>query len=246
VRGAGPAVAAVVLLVAAIAVVVALAPALALAQNAGPEAAAPGGGQSPPIYKPPLRGAPGGRVGGASRSAVRLTAPLPRVELLAPADHTGLTASATPTLYFFVSRPVAVPAQFTISAPSQPAPVLEVAIPSPPAAGFYPLRLADYRVRLQPGIAYTWSVSLVLDPNAWSRNIVASATILYDPQAGGLGAGGAAGGAGVAALAGAGLWYDAVAAAAQGQNLDRHAALDALTREVGLDRAARFAAGAGE
>ena len=247
VRGGRPAVGRVAARAAAraallVAAVTVAAPPPALAQNAGPEAAAPAAGQSPPLYKPPLRGAPGGRVGGASRSAVRLTAPLPRVELLAPADHTGLTASATPTLYFFVSRPVAVPAQFTISAPSQPAPVLEVAIPSPPAAGFYPLRLADYRVRLQPGIAYTWSVSLVLDPNAWSRNIVASATILYDPQAGGL----TAGGAGAAALAGAGLWYDAVAAAAQGQNLDRHAALDALTREVGLDRAARFAAGAGE
>lgn len=235
VRGAvRAAVRAVVLLVAAIAVVVAPAP--APAQNAGPEAAA---GQSPPLYKPPLRGAPGGRVGGASRSAVRLKAPLPRVELLAPADHTGLSASATPTLYFFVSLPVAVPARFTISAPLQAAPVLDVAIPSPPAAGLYPLRLADYRVRLQPGIAYTWSVSLVLDPNAWSRNIVASATILYDPQAG-IGAIGGSG-AGAAALAGAGLWYDAVAAAAQAQNLDRHAALDALTREVGLNRAGQVA-----
>ena len=81
---------------------------------------------SPPVYKPPMRGAPGGRVGGASRSAVRVSAPLPVIELLAPADHAGLTATATPSLLFFVSRPVAWPTQFTISAPMQPAPVLEV------------------------------------------------------------------------------------------------------------------------
>src|ERR1700752_3312690 len=71
-------------------------------------------------YSPPLRGAPAKRVGGASRGTVRPPAPLPIVELLAPGDHAGQTTSPTPTLYYFVSRPVPWPMQLTISAPLQP------------------------------------------------------------------------------------------------------------------------------
>jgi hypothetical protein len=67
-------------------------------------------------------------------------------------------------------------------------------------------------------------VSVVLDPRAWSRNIVASATILYDPAA--------ATTPGVAALAGWGLWYDAVAAAMEEHGRGRPAALAALMRQA--------------
>lgn len=198
----------------------------------------------PPVYKPPLRGAPGGRVGGASRAAVHISTPLPEIELLAPADHAGVTVSATPTLYYFVSRPVTSPTQFTISAPMQPTPVLEVTIPSPRAAGIYALRTADYRVRLRPGVVYTWSVSIVLDPRAWSRNIVASGTVVFDPTADPAADASAALALApprrAALYAGAGVWYDAVTAAAEGQSLDRHAALDALIKEVGLTQAAAY------
>jgi hypothetical protein len=194
-----------------------------------------------PVYKPPLRGAPGGRVGGASRSAVRVSTPLPVIELLAPADHAGLTATATPTLYFYVSRPVAWPTQLTISAPMQPAPVLEVTIPSPAAVGIYALRLGDYRIHLRPEVTYTWSISIVLDPRAWSRNIVASATIIFDPTVDTGAALALPPLRRAALLANAGLWYDAVAAAAAAQNLDGHAALDALIHQAGLSDAAGFA-----
>lgn len=206
-----------------------------------PPSAGPAEAGSPPVYKPPLRGAPGGRVGGASRSAVRISTPLPVIELLAPSDHAGLTATATPTLYFFVSRPVAWPAQFTIAAPMQPAPVLQVTISSPAAAGIYALRLEDYRVSLRPGVAYTWSVSIVLDPRAWSRNIVASATIIFDPTVDTSAALAALPLRRAALLADAGLWYDAVAAAAEAQTLDQHAALDALIHQAGLTDASGYA-----
>ena len=196
---------------------------------------------SSPVYKPPLRGAPGGRVGGASRSAVRVSAPLPTIELLAPADHAGVTATPTPTLLFFVSRSVDWPTQFTISAPLQPKPVLEVTIPSPRAAGIYALRPAKYEVRLRPGIVYTWSVSIVLDPHAWSRNIVASGTILLDPTNEPAADPRLPPRQRAALLAGAGLWYDAIAAAAEVQNLDRHAALDALIKQAGLTEAGGYA-----
>jgi hypothetical protein len=105
--------------------------------------------------------------------------------------------------------------QFTISAAMQPAPVLEIAIPSPQEAGIYAVRAANYRVRLDPGVSYTWSVSVVLDARAWSRNIVASATIVSDPSVDAKRALTAPPLSRAAILADAGLWYDAVAAAAE-------------------------------
>jgi hypothetical protein len=200
------------------------------AQNAD----APAQSAGTAAYKPPLRGAPGGRVGGASRSASARSGELPQIELLAPASHAGVTATPEPVLYFHISGPVSRPMQFTISAPLQPEPVVETAIPAPAAAGIYPVRVADYRVRLQPGIVYTWSISIVLDPHAWSRNVVASAPIVFDPAAGAAIAPGAATGQRVAAFAQAGLWYDAVAAAATLPPADSSGTLGSLMRQVGL------------
>jgi Domain of Unknown Function (DUF928) len=193
-------------------------------------------GAQAPEYKPPPRGAPGGRVGGASRGTYKPTASLPTVELLAPNEITGLSASPTPNLYFYVSGPVLWPTQFTISAPMQPVPVIEANIPPPSAAGVYALHLADYRIRLAPGVVYTWSVSAILDPNARSRDIVASATLLLGaPDAAVETAARTAPPARRAALyAQAGFWYDAVAAAAEAAPYDGYAALDALMNEVGL------------
>jgi hypothetical protein len=221
------------------------APALAQAPDADQPTAAPEGGA---IYKPPLRGAPGGRVGGASRGAIKSAGALPNIELIAPLDHTGDTASATPVLYFYVSQPVSLPMQLTISQPLVARPLLEATVASPPARGLYALRLADYHIQLEPGAAYTWSVSAIVDPRAWSRNVVASATIERVAQnvnvAGALNAASPA--RRVQLLAGAGLWYDAVAAAADAENLDHHAALDQLLTEVGLtEPATADRAGAG-
>jgi Domain of Unknown Function (DUF928) len=192
-------------------------------------------------YTPPLRGRPAKTVGGASRSAVRVTSPLPTIDLLAPPDHAGETFRATPTLCYFVSQPVAWPMQLTISAPLQAKPIIEVTIPSARAAGIYALRLADYRARLDPGIPYTWSVSIIRDRNAWSRNIVASAVILRVPPPPATESAATAPGLRQAAIFGhAGMWYDAVAAAFDNREADRHAMLDRLIGEAGLAKAVHF------
>jgi hypothetical protein len=218
-----------------------VAPAPSGAQTAAPAAASEEQAPPGPAYKPPLRGAPGGRVGGASRGTVKVAAPLPTIELLAPDGHTGLTTSATPILYFFVSQPITWPTQFTISAPTQPNPLVEVNIPAPTETGVYALRAGDYHVRLEPGVLYTWSVSVILNPKARSRDIVASASLLRvapDPAIE-TALRAAPAGRRAALFAQAGLWYDAVAAAADTAALDRHAALDALMNEVGLAEPAR-------
>jgi hypothetical protein len=206
-----------------------------LAQTAPQPTAAPPG-EPLPAYKPPPRGAPGGRVGGASRGTYRTAAPLPTIELLAPEDHTGLSANPAPILYYFVSGPVYWPTRFTISAPMQPVPVIDAKIPPPSAAGIYALNVSDYQVRLRPGIIYTWSVSAIIDPNARSRDLVATASLLLGtPDPAVENAVRIASPARRADLyAQAGFWYDAVAAAAEAAPFDRDAALDALMSEVSL------------
>jgi hypothetical protein len=214
----------------------------ALAQNDAPAATQD---ESPPperTYKPPRRGAPGGRVGGATRGTIKVTVPLPNIDLLAPDEHTGLTTSANPTLFFFVSQPVLWPMQFTISTASQPRPILEVNIPPPRQPGVYPINIAEYPIRLEPGVLYTWSVSVILNPKARSRDIVATASLLRNSAEPGIEAAlrGAPANRRAALLAQAGLWYDAVAAAAEAAPLDRHAILDALMYDVGLVDPARY------
>jgi hypothetical protein len=213
-----------------------LVPAPSVAQDRPPRPASTEQAQANRSYKPPARGAPGGRVGGASRGTVKAAMTLPIIELLAPDGHAGLTTIATPTLYFYVSQPIFWSTRFTISAPSRPDPVIEVTIPAPRQAGVYAVRTADYHVQLQPGVLYTWSVSVILNPKAPSRDIVASASLfratpdpvvesaLRDappPQR-------------ATMFAQAGFWYEAVAAAADMGAFDRHATLNALMNEVGL------------
>jgi Domain of Unknown Function (DUF928) len=219
-----------------------LASAPSVAQNAATAAAQNEAPPSESAYKPPSRGVPGGRLVGAASRGTSFTNSLPMIYPLAPDGHAGQTTSSTPTLYFFVSQPITWPTQFTISAATRPKPIIEVDIPSPRAAGIYSVRTADYRVRLEPGVLYTWSVSAKLDPKSRSRDIVASASLLRTAPDPGLEAalGTAPLSRRVALLAQAGLWYDAVAAAAETAAYDRHAALDSLMTQVGLIEPARY------
>jgi hypothetical protein len=219
-----------------------LVPAPSAAQDRPPAPANTEEVSANPDYKPPPRGAPGGRVGGASRGTVKATMPLPTIELIAPDGHAGLTTIATPALYFYVSQPISWSTRFTISAPSRPDPVVEVNIPAPQQAGVNAIRTADYHVQLQPGVLYTWSVSVILNPKAPSRDVVASASLLRvtpDPVIESA-LRGAPASRRAALFAQAGFWYDAVAAAADIGAFDRHAALDALMNEVGLVEPASY------
>jgi hypothetical protein len=83
---------------------------------------------------------------------------------------------------------------------------------------------------------------VILNPKARSRDIVASASLLrsaLDPVIEtSLRAAPVSGRA--ALFAKAGLWYDAVAAAVAMEAFDRHAALDALMKEVDLVEPAAY------
>ena len=161
---------------------------------------------------------------------------LPTIDLLAPDAHAGLTRSATPDPLFLrvAADHLADPVHDQRGGATHPN--TRGQIPAPRAAGIYALRTADYRVRLEPGVLYTWSVSVNLDAKARSRDIVASASLLRTTSDPAVEAAlrNQPADSRVGLLAQAGLWYDAVAAAAETAALDRHAALDALMTQVGL------------
>jgi hypothetical protein len=162
-----------------------------------------------PVYKPPLRGAPGGRVGGGTRG---ISGDTVVVSVLAP-DHTGLTSEESPTLYWFVSKSTDLPVEITVTDPDDPAPVLELRLTGPTQAGIRKVALADHGARLRPGVTYQWYVALVPDPKRRARDILSGGTITRVALADGLREKleGAQPWERPAMYAEAGLWYDAVA-----------------------------------
>ena len=161
-----------------------------------------------PMYKPPLRGTPAARVGGGTRGEGD---DAPVVHVLAP-EHTGLTANPRPVLYWYLSRPVQAGVEFVLIAEADYEPLVETALTGVTRAGIQRIALADFGVRLKPGVPYQWSVAVVMDEGQRSGDVLASGMIEYvEPQAEVLaGVDKAAGEARVARLAEAGLWYDAL------------------------------------
>lgn len=135
-----------------------------------------------PVYRPPQRGAPTGRVGGGTRGTSARDSFV--LSALAP-NHMGLTMSDQPSLYWFISSSTALPVELAVADPRKIEPVIEARLPSPVAAGVHRIRLTDYGIRLEPGVAYRWSITVVPDANRRSRDILASGTIeRVEPPAG--------------------------------------------------------------
>jgi Domain of Unknown Function (DUF928) len=126
-----------------------------------------------PVYTPPKRGAPGGRVGGGTRGIQREVFLL---SVLAP-DHSGFTISEQPSLYWFISTSTSLPVELTVMDPQGVQPILETRIPAPVQAGVHRIRLSDYNIRLASGSAYRWFVSVVPDADRRSKDIMAGGAI---------------------------------------------------------------------
>ena len=163
------------------------------------------------VYKPPLRGAPRGRIGGGTRGVGSEVIVL---SVMAP-DHAGLTASDQPSLYWQISTSTSLPVELTIMDPRRIEPVLETRLPAPIQAGLHRVRLADHGVRLDPEVPYRWYVAVVVDPDRRAKDVLAGGVIervapsaeLHQRIA-------SAPKEQVAAVyAGGGLWYDALTAA---------------------------------
>ena len=124
-------------------------------------------------YTPPQRGAPGGREGAGTRGLQTL----PTLAVLTPKDHTGLTVQEQPVLYWYLSQETQHPVDLILTDRQSVKPLLETRLHPPLQPGIQLVRLADYNIRLAPGVAYKWSVSLITDPTQHSRDIVTAGTI---------------------------------------------------------------------
>jgi hypothetical protein len=125
-----------------------------------------------PVYKPPLRGAPRGRLGAGTRGGRDMFV----LSAWAP-DHTGLTVSEQPSLYWFISRVTDLPVEVAISDPRTTQPLLETRLASPVPPGVHRIKLADLGVRLVLGVTYRWSVTVIADPDRRSRDFLAGGLI---------------------------------------------------------------------
>lgn len=196
-----------------------------------------------PVYKPPLRGAPASRVGGASRSTAEGMLTL---SALAP-DHPGLTISKQPTVYWYLSKAVATPLEFTLIDDQAIHPLLETRLGAPTKPGIQGLRLSDYPIQLEPGMEYQWFIALVPDPEQRAHDILAGGVIQSIEPPATLAA--RLNRADQQALpylyAEAGLWYDAITAisalieAHPGDRALREQRA-ALLEQVGLSAAADY------
>lgn len=208
-------------------------------------AGTPGGG---PIYQPPRRSAPRGRIGGGTRAA---TAGLPRVSVLAP-DHTGLTKDGQPTLYWFISEGTTAPVEFTLMTDQFVRPIAEVRLSSPRETGVQAIRLADHGIKLSTGVPYRWYVAVIVNPERRSKDIVAGGVIeRIEPSESLVAFLGRATSADLPRIyAEAGIWYDAIAALSAlierspGDVAVRHQRA-ALLDQVGLQEISEYDRGIG-
>jgi hypothetical protein len=197
-----------------------------------------------PVYQPPLRGTTaGGRIGGGTRGTGEQSITM---SVLAP-EHPGLTVSAQPRLYWYVSENVDIPAELTVVDKHSADPLLELSVAAPIQRGIHALDLEQQGIRLEPGVRYEWYVALVVDPQQRSNDIVAGGEIEFvSPAAdleGNLASAGE--GSGPVIYAEAGIWYDAIDAvslliAQNPTDAARREQRAALLDQVGLGQAAAY------
>jgi hypothetical protein len=160
-------------------------------------------------------------------------------------DHTGLTTQEQPSLYWYLSKSTTYPVELTIIDDQTIQPLLEKRLGGPIQPGVQRVQLADYGLRLSPGVLYRWSVALVVDADNRSKDILAGGFIqrMALPEA--LRAKLAR--ADMAQIppiyAESGLWYDALTAISDLIDASPHAAAfrqqrAALLEQIGLSEIA--------
>jgi hypothetical protein len=165
------------------------------------------------VFKPPVIGAPGDRIGAGTRSGVSLVR---RIELLVPKGG-GLTAAGSPTLHWWLSKQFTGTVQIKIESIDDKQPVLEMRRSIDAKAGVQSLDLARLGLELDKRKIYVWKIILrKSDDVAWASGLSfiervstpASAEAGNPVQR-------------ARALAQAGIWYDALAQLADDPKLEK-------------------------
>jgi len=197
-----------------------------------------------PVYKPPLRGSPAGRVGGGTRGASDRESF--SLLVLAP-DHVGLTMQDQPCLYWFISKPTSYPVELTIIERNAVKPLVEKVIHGIDQGGIHAIRLSDYGVRLARDVPYKWFVTLVTDAAHRSKDILAGGIIrrVDAPPTVAARLEGADGNTAFRVYTEEGYWYDSLGAIsgmieASPGNEELRKGRASLLEQVGLTEAAAF------
>jgi Domain of Unknown Function (DUF928) len=193
------------------------------------------------FYKPPAAaGNLPARVSGGARGDGANTVLIALVP-----NHIALTTQTQPSLFWFQSKPAKAKFELTVVEPKKPKPLVSLTAPQADKPGIHRVKLAKYKVELQPDVAYEWSVAIVPDAENRSRDVIAKGVIKrIDPpgdlanrvtQMGDLER--------AAAFAQAGIWYDAFesisnAIEAHPDDASLRAQRAALLQQVGLSEAA--------
>lgn len=130
------------------------------------------------------------------------------------AKEAGLSSTAQPDLYWFVSRAVSSGVVLAIMPLGTNAidPLFEGPLPPASAPGLQRTSLKDVKVTLVPDVEYDWSISIVTNPNSRSGDVMASGRVRHVAPAGQLQASLATASEDARAelLAANGYWYDVV------------------------------------
>jgi len=215
-------------------------PAASLTPTASP-AASPTTASRKLVYKPP---APAGniptRVSGGARGET-----VDAVLIALVPNHVAVTTQAQPSLFWFQSKPAKAKFELTVVEPKKPKPLLSLAALQADKPGIHRVKLAKYKVELQPDVAYEWSVAIVPDAENRSKDVIAKGVLKRISPPGDLATRVEKAGdlERAAIYAEAGVWYDAFEAVSNA--IDAHpddASLRAqrasLLRQVGLPEAA--------
>jgi hypothetical protein len=193
------------------------------------------------VYRPPSQGASRARMGGGSRTGVKM----PAIEALVP-DHPADTLTASPKLFWFCAEPTELAREFSLVDAETLDTVKRVPMSGAIAAGWQKLDLAEMQIALEPGKLYDWRVAVVAGTGRPSDNAVAGGTIRLNttptapsPQGGAVRQ--------ASRLASVGVWYDALALLMtelenNPEDPAARKALLALLNQVNLKAAAAYAA----
>ncbi len=102
------------------------------------------------------------------------------IAVLAP-EHTGLSSTESPTLYWFISKTVERPLELTITDRQSVTPILETQLNNPANAGIQSIKLSNYSLRLQPEVKYQWCIRMINHSKKEAQNldVVSYGSILY-------------------------------------------------------------------
>ena len=148
-------------------------------------------------FKPPQLGAPIDRVGGGTRDISKLlnkALTAGHIQLLA-SRKTGLTSSASPTLYWHTATIPTESMELTIQTEGKT--ILKKTLDAIKTAGLQKIQLTNYGVKLIEGQDYIWSIS-----TSKESLVQTGATIRYQQSS--------TASTNIEDMINAGYWYDAV------------------------------------